>query len=764
LDSPKYRAFLSYSHRDTKWATWLHKSLESYRPPKQLIGTVTARGPVPKRLAPIFRDREELATATDLGTVISEALRQSACQIVICSPSAARSKWVNEEILAFKRLGREDRIFCLIVGGEPNASDNPAQAAEECFPPALRYTLGPDGELSTTRTEPIAADARPGKDGRNNAKLKLIAGLLAVGFDALRQREQHRRQRQLFAIASGAIAGMVLTSGLATVALVARATAQRQTVIAKREAETARQTTSFLVDLFRVSDPSESRGNSLTAREVLDKGAARVQTQLAKQPQIQATLMDTLGTVYMGLGLFGEAEPLLQSAVAKRQVLVPSEPADLALSLRHLGDLQTLRAANPEAEKAYQRAISLQNSLPPDKRDNLALACSLYGLGNELENAGQFAEAEKTLREALTLQQRLYTDTTVDCQGSQGHAKADIARTMQVLAWAIRERDLNEAVPLMKSAVAIQRSVWGTEPYPDYADELNDLGMLLRYQGDYDGSEQLLRESQAMYRRLLGDKHPEIGMSLHNLALLLELKGDLDGANSTFRQALAMRRELLGNAHPDVAQTLSELGRVIDSQGDVRGAIDAERESLDIYRKLFPGDNPDVARTMNALGYFLVESGDYPTAETYLQEGLQMRRRLFGNAHPEVASSLQAVAILQVATHKYPDALASARAAVDIFTNALSASHWRTAFAESVSGAALTGMGQYPEAEGRLLHDYTILSNNAAALPMYRRLARHYLEVLYRSWGRPSDAMRYASATDSSTGVRAVQRNTGGGS
>ncbi len=117
--------------------------------------------------------REELASATDLGAVINEALLGSACQIVICSPQAAKSRWVNEEILAFKRLGREDRIFCLIVGGEPNASENPAQAEDECFPPALRFKLGADGQLSGVRTEPIAADARPGKDGRNNAKLKL---------------------------------------------------------------------------------------------------------------------------------------------------------------------------------------------------------------------------------------------------------------------------------------------------------------------------------------------------------------------------------------------------------------------------------------------------------------------------------------------------------------------------------------------------------------------------------------------------------------
>jgi tetratricopeptide (TPR) repeat protein len=745
LDSPKYRAFLSYSHRDGKWGAWLHKSLESYRPPKQIVGTVTPRGPVPKRLTPIFRDREELASATDLGTVINDALSQSACQIVICSPSSARSKWVNEEILAFKRLGREDRIFCLIVDGEPNASDDPAHAAEECFPPALRYRLGAEGELSSVRTEPIAADARPGKDGRGNAKLKLIAGILGVGFDGLRQREQRRRQRQLFAIASGAVAGMVLTSGLAAAALIARATAQRQTVIAKREAETARQTTAFLVDLFRISDPSEARGNSLTAREMLDKGAARVEGQLAKQPQVQARLLDTLGTVYMGLGLYDQAKPLLDSAVSKRQALVPGEPAELAASLIHLGDVQNRRAAYPEAEKAYRRAIALQTALPPGQRDDVALACSLYGLGNELENAGRFADAERTLRDALILQQRFVRDDSVNCLGSQGHARADTARTMQVLAWAISERNLNEAIPLMERAVAMNRSVWGAEPYPDYAAALNDLGLMLRDQGDYDQSEKLLEESLAMERRLLGDKHSDLALALNNLALVQQRKGELATAESTYRQALAMQRQLLGDVHPDVAITLGNLAIVLNDRGDVGGALQADGECLAIYRKLFPGDNPDVARTMNHLGYWYTESGDYDTAERYLEEALAMRRRLFGQSQPEIASSLVHVAILQVATHRYAEAVVSAHAAAEMYTSALSATNWKTALADAVRGAALGGMRNYPEAEKWLLDGYTILNNDSGALPMYRSLARHYLEGLYQSWGRPGDAKRYAA-------------------
>jgi MTH538 TIR-like domain (DUF1863) len=92
VNRPKYRAFLSYSHRDSRWAGWLHRSIESYRPPRNLVGMESAHGVIPKRLSPVFRDREELASATDLGTVINEALSESACQIVICSPQAAKSK------------------------------------------------------------------------------------------------------------------------------------------------------------------------------------------------------------------------------------------------------------------------------------------------------------------------------------------------------------------------------------------------------------------------------------------------------------------------------------------------------------------------------------------------------------------------------------------------------------------------------------------------------------------------------------------------
>ena len=177
----KYFAYVSYSHKDARWAEWLHRRLESYRVPRRL----TDNNRHPKRLRPIFRDRVELPTSNDLGDAIDRALRQSEALIVICSPNAAQSRWVNEEIYRFKQLGRRERIFCLIIDGDPTSDSN------GCFPGALLEKEEGDHEF-----EPLAADVR--LDGKSNALLKVIAGLLKVGFDDLKQRELQEKLRVMY--------------------------------------------------------------------------------------------------------------------------------------------------------------------------------------------------------------------------------------------------------------------------------------------------------------------------------------------------------------------------------------------------------------------------------------------------------------------------------------------------------------------------------------------------------------------------------------
>ncbi|MDQ2730811.1 MAG: toll/interleukin-1 receptor domain-containing protein, partial [Armatimonadota bacterium] len=205
----KYWAFISYSHQDEDWAKWLHQSLETYHIPRSIVGRETAMGNLPRRLFPIFRDRDELPGAAELNDQIEAALRRSRSLIVICSPKSARSKWVNEEIRIFKGLGRTQSVFCLIIDGEPNATDNPDSGLLECFPEAVRHRVDAQGTITGDRMEPIAADARPGRDGRSNAMLKLLAGLLGVGYDELKQRERRRLRWRRMRLA-GSVAVMLL--------------------------------------------------------------------------------------------------------------------------------------------------------------------------------------------------------------------------------------------------------------------------------------------------------------------------------------------------------------------------------------------------------------------------------------------------------------------------------------------------------------------------------------------------------------------------
>jgi hypothetical protein len=210
----KYKAFISYNHRDRQTAEWLHRSLENYQIPKQLIGSPGRDGAIPKRLFPIFRDRDELSTSSDLSIEIQEALEQSANLIVICSKSGARSRWVNQEIILFKRLGRARCVHALIIDGEPNA----VSPDEECFPQALRFKVDADGTIIDSQPEePIAADLRPEGDGKDDAKIKLLAGILGISFNSLRQREviAARRRRRITQGIAGAIGALALAVGFA---------------------------------------------------------------------------------------------------------------------------------------------------------------------------------------------------------------------------------------------------------------------------------------------------------------------------------------------------------------------------------------------------------------------------------------------------------------------------------------------------------------------------------------------------------------------
>ena len=182
------------------------------------MGKETPVGPVPARLTPIFRDRDELSSAPDLSNHIKKALDKSENLILICSPGSGQSRWVDKEVEIFKRLGRSNRIFSIIVDGDPESRE----VEVNCFPPALRTRYDSDGNPQNGEVEPIAADVRKYGDGRSLARLKIISGLLGVGLDELRQRELQRRNRRMVAITTASLVALVITVILTISANVAR--------------------------------------------------------------------------------------------------------------------------------------------------------------------------------------------------------------------------------------------------------------------------------------------------------------------------------------------------------------------------------------------------------------------------------------------------------------------------------------------------------------------------------------------------------------
>ena len=209
----KYWAFISYSHRDAAFGRRLHRRLESYALPARLVGKETKQGPVPRRLAPIFRDRDEFAAAHNLSTEVRAALKASRSLVVVCSPTAAQSTWVAREIALFRELHPDRPILTALAKGEP----------EESFPDALRFS-GPEGAA----IEPLAADFRREGDGTRSAVLKLVAGIVGIGLDELVQRDAQRNFRRVMAVTVLAGITVLIMAALTAFALIAREEAERQ--------------------------------------------------------------------------------------------------------------------------------------------------------------------------------------------------------------------------------------------------------------------------------------------------------------------------------------------------------------------------------------------------------------------------------------------------------------------------------------------------------------------------------------------------------
>lgn len=531
-DRMRYSAFISYSHRDKRWADRLHRGLESYRLPKALRGKAAYTRPSGDRLLPVFRDREEFASSADLGEAIRDALDNSATLVVLCSPRSAKSRWVNQEIEYFLSLGRADRIQCFIVDGEPFASADPARAEAECLPPAL---------LKAGR-EPLAADARPIGDGFNQARLKLLASIFQLPYDALRRRDAARRQRQLLIIAIASVIGLVVTSGLALAALLARNEAVRQRDLARQKTLTAERTVSFVKSMFELADPSEAKGQQITAREILDRGARQYEQGLQDEPAVKAELGTTLGEVYLGLGLFRQGQSLIE-----RTFSLPGRDASVATrQYAALGDALMKRGAYDKSVIAYRRALDLARK-PEANREEMVPRI-LVGLSEAQSSLEQYDAAARSATAALQLDQK-----------QLGSQHPDVARDLEALALnAFFANDEARASDLLNRAIAIRAKSQGML-HPKVTEDLNMLGAIAYLHGQNPVAERYYRAVLKSDEQVLGPNHPDLAITLNNLArVILERRGFAE-AKSLLDRAVAITVSQRSDHHDDLAFAYANL-------------------------------------------------------------------------------------------------------------------------------------------------------------------------------------------------------------
>lgn len=489
----------------------------------------------------------------------------------------------------------------------------------------------------------------------------------------------------------------LLVLALAVVMTVQATRLARQRDEIRRERDKVVAVARLLEDVFSVSDPGEARGETVTARELLDQGAARVQAELKDQPDVQAALATTIGKAYRGLGLNDRSLPLLEQSLALRRRLHGEEHPEVAESLEALGTLAQARGDLGRSEALHRQALAMREKLlgPGDP----VVAESLNSLGADLLLKAQYDAAEPLFRRALAINRRHF-----------GNDHEEVATNLGNLGLLEKQRGHPaEAEALYREALGVMRRVFGPA-HPLIATQLNNLAVLQADRGDLAGAEASYREALAVAHRVYGEEHPEIALELNNLAAVLLLRGDLAAAEALLRRSLGMRRKLLGAEHEQVAMGLNNLAKVLEDRGHPAAARPLYEESLRIQRKVFGQEHPRVATTLANLATLSAAQGDPAAAESLTRQALAMRRKTLGEAHPDVGASLVFLGGLRLAERSPAAAEPLLRQGVEILRSALPAGHWRLADAESQLGACLAARGRPGEAGPLLAAGYEALA------------------------------------------------------
>jgi serine/threonine protein kinase/tetratricopeptide (TPR) repeat protein len=447
-------------------------------------------------------------------------------------------------------------------------------------------------------------------------------------------------RRHRVGVGISAVAALTLVSVAITLVVQAqriaheRDRANQEAIRANREGEASRQVTDFLVGLFKVSDPSEARGNAVTAREILDKGAKSIESDLSGQAEVQGRLMATMATVYQSLGLYEEAATLFAKSLEVQRRLFGDDNAVVANTLHDLGTLQVLMGDLDSGEKTLTEALALRERLVGANSFDVAITSG--SLGILAYERGDFARAESLFRRRLAL-------LRATSEG-QGEAAADALNDLAMTIEQARA-DYGEAKTLLSESLEIRKRVLGPD-HPKLGQSLNNLAMAHYRAGEFDAAEPLFREALARNIANFGDVHTEVSATSSNLALVLRERGAYAEAHALWARALVIDRQLLGDHHPTIGFTLTYWGESLRRNGDAKAGEAKLREALAVFAQALPEDHWRAAEARSLLAMCLADQRRFAEAETLLLSSYSSLAAQYAPSHPRVAGVVERLSVL----------------------------------------------------------------------------------------------------------------------
>lgn len=480
--------------------------------------------------------------------------------------------------------------------------------------------------------------------------------------------------RHRIGVTAAASAAMVLVAAVAF--YTARLARERDR--AQVEAEKAGQVAAFLEDLFEVSDPAQSRTATITARELLDRGAARIAGNLTGQPEVQATLMGVIGRVYRGLGMYQPARDQATAALALRRRMHGGEHHDVAESEADLGAALGGLAERTAAEAHLREALRIERAL--HSGDDEHLVAALAGVAAMVKDeASRLDDAEALFREALAMRERLGPD-----DGSLALLSDGLAGT---LIW---KGDYAGAEPWLRQSVALVRRRAPVDSAV-LSIALHNLSHSLKQLGKAEEAIALERQALAIGLAFYGPGHPYVSAFRNGLGMVLQDQGDLEGAAEQFRLSLAADSARLGPNHDQIGTDLGLLGTTLLALGRLDKAETALRGALSVRQRALGPDHPYVAISMNELAGLFLARGKLVEAESRYREALALRRRHQPAHPPYIAYSLVGLARTLITARRPGEALPLLLEADTIRRAALPLGHRLRREVDSLLGVARPG-------------------------------------------------------------------------